>query len=59
MRRRDFILAISGVIAAASAPRPSDAFAQAEKKLRQIGVLVGLSESDPEPQALLAVKGSR
>jgi putative tryptophan/tyrosine transport system substrate-binding protein len=46
MRRREFIAALAGFVTATPAQSPRAAFAQAET-VRHIGVLMGLSESDP------------
>jgi len=46
MRRRQFIAVLAGVVADAPALRA--AFAQQAEKVRQIGILMGFSESDPE-----------
>jgi putative tryptophan/tyrosine transport system substrate-binding protein len=46
MRRREFIAALAGFVTAMPAQSPRPAFAQAET-VRHIGVLMGLSESDP------------
>jgi putative tryptophan/tyrosine transport system substrate-binding protein len=47
MRRRQFIAALAGVVAAAPALRLHPAFAEQAETVRHIGVLIGLSESDP------------
>ena len=48
MQRREFIAALAGAVAAASALRPHAVSAQQAEKVHQIGVLMGLSESDPD-----------
>jgi putative tryptophan/tyrosine transport system substrate-binding protein len=48
MQRREFIAALAGAVAAAPALRPHAVSAQQAEKVRHIGVLMGLSESDPE-----------
>ncbi|HEY7301104.1 MAG TPA: ABC transporter substrate-binding protein [Xanthobacteraceae bacterium] len=44
MRRRDVLAVLVGALA----PRPLTAFAQPNDRLRTIGVLIGLSDGDPE-----------
>ena len=51
MRRREFIAALAGIVAGAPALRLRSALAQADS-VRRIGVLMGLSESDPELRGL-------
>ena len=48
MRRRQFIAVLAGAVAVAPALRPSAASAQQVEKVRHIGVLMGVSESDPD-----------
>jgi putative tryptophan/tyrosine transport system substrate-binding protein len=54
MRRRQFIAALAGVVAATPALRLHPAFAQRAEKVRHIGVLMGLSESDPAFQVFVS-----
>ena len=54
MQRREFIAALAGAVAAASALRPHAVSAQQAEKVRHIGVLMGLSESNPEYRDLFA-----
>ena len=48
MQRREFIAALASAVAAAPALRLRAASAQQVEKVRHIGVLMGLSESDPD-----------
>ena len=48
MQRCEFIAALAGSVAAAPTLRLRAAFAQQAEKVRHIGVLMGLSESDPD-----------
>jgi ABC-type uncharacterized transport system substrate-binding protein len=54
MRRRQFIAALAGVVAAAPALRLHPAFAEQAETVRHIGVLMGLSESDPAFQVFVS-----
>jgi putative tryptophan/tyrosine transport system substrate-binding protein len=49
MRRREFVLGISGLVAC-----PIVAQAQQKVRVRRVGVLMGYAENDPEGQARLA-----
>jgi putative tryptophan/tyrosine transport system substrate-binding protein len=53
MQRREFIAALAGAVAAASALRPHAVSAQQAEKVRHIGVLMGWSESDPDLRGLV------
>jgi putative tryptophan/tyrosine transport system substrate-binding protein len=53
MQRRQFIAALGGAVAAPPALGLRAAFAQQAEKVRHIGVLMGLSESDPELRGLV------
>ena len=53
MRRRGFITAMAGVVAATQTLRPRVVFAQAEKT-RRIGLLMGWSESNSDFRAFVA-----
>jgi putative ABC transport system substrate-binding protein len=54
VQRREFIAALAGAVAAAPAIRPRPASAQQAEKVRHIGVLMGLSDSDPGVRSWLA-----
>jgi hypothetical protein len=54
MRRRQFIAALAGVVAAAPALRLHPSFAEQAETVRHIGVLMGLSESDPASQIFVS-----
>jgi putative tryptophan/tyrosine transport system substrate-binding protein len=51
MRRRDFIATIGGAAAASSFACSLSAHAQQRDRVRRVGALLGLSESDPEAQS--------
>jgi putative ABC transport system substrate-binding protein len=54
MQRREFIAALAGAVAAAPALGLRAASAQQAEKVRHIGVLMGLSESDPDVRGFVA-----
>ena len=54
MQRREFIAALGGALAAPPALGLHAAFAQQAEKVRHVGILMGLSESDPELQGFVA-----
>ena len=54
MQRCEFIAALAGSVAAAPTLRLRAAFAQQAEKVRHIGVLMGLSESDPDVRGVVA-----
>jgi putative tryptophan/tyrosine transport system substrate-binding protein len=54
MQRREFIAALGGALAAPPALGLHAAFAQQAEKVRRVGILMGLSESDPELRGFVA-----
>jgi putative ABC transport system substrate-binding protein len=54
MRRREFMAALAGAVAAAPMPRLPSAAAQQAEKLRRVGALLGFAESNPEQRAFFA-----
>ena len=48
MQRREFVVTLVGAVAVAPTLRARSASAQQGEKVRHIGVLMGLTESDPE-----------
>src|SRR5579862_6771967 len=53
MRRREFITALAGALAAARTLRPQRARAQQAEKVRHVGVLLGFSENNLEHRAFV------